>query len=311
MNRIVLLSLTLILGGCIGAPPYAEPPQQGANQATTRVVRTGTATAAQSGGQLQKDLKRLSSELQKLVKVNAASSATIERLNTRIATLEKEAASLRGALEVIQHQSQQVQQIPQQVIPQQPRIPVTQQPPPQQHVVNTPPAAQQPPSGPVVSVPPQEPVPAVTAAPPNNPVPPPATVKPKPPESPQAAYDTAFVLLQSGKYNEASTSFSNFLEWFPDHELTDNAQYWVGEIYYVQKQFPEALVAFNQVLVRWPTSDKVPACLLKIGFAFYELGDLENAKTSLSRLIKDFPKSNAVDIAKKRLQIIKEQMPPR
>jgi tol-pal system protein YbgF len=123
----------------------------------------------------------------------------------------------------------------------------------------------------------------------------------------EEVYNSSFLRLKSGQYEEALTGFKNLLTWFPDDSLSDNAQYWVGEVYYVQRQFPEALMAFNQVLVRWPGSDKVPASLLKIGFSFYELEDLPNAKNSLSRLIKDYPDSPAVTMAKQRLKMIEEQ----
>ncbi|MBF0109811.1 MAG: tol-pal system protein YbgF [Magnetococcales bacterium] len=133
-----------------------------------------------------------------------------------------------------------------------------------------------------------------------------APSRPKPENSKQA-YEEAFLLLKGGRYDESLAVFKNFMEWFPNDPLADNAQYWIGELYYVQRKFPDALMAFNQVLVRWPNSGKVPASLLKIGFAFFELGDMENARNSLTRLISDFPESPAVSMAKQRLEMIEEK----
>ncbi|MBF0145869.1 MAG: tol-pal system protein YbgF [Magnetococcales bacterium] len=130
--------------------------------------------------------------------------------------------------------------------------------------------------------------------------------KPKP-ESSKQAYEEAFSLLKGGRYDESLSAFKNYMEWFPNDGLADNAQYWIGELYYVQRKFPDALMAFNQVLVRWPSSGKIPASLLKIGFAFYELGDMENAKNSLTRLISDYPESPAVAMAKQRLEMVEER----
>ena len=126
-------------------------------------------------------------------------------------------------------------------------------------------------------------------------------------ETPEKMYHAAFLRLKSGQYEQALEGFQKFLKLYPEDELTDNAQYWVGEVHYVQRQFPEALMAFNQVLVRWPGSDKVPASLLKIGFSFFELEDLPNARNSLERLVKDYPESPAVTMAKQRLQAIGRQ----
>ncbi|MBF0132137.1 MAG: tol-pal system protein YbgF [Magnetococcales bacterium] len=127
------------------------------------------------------------------------------------------------------------------------------------------------------------------------------------PESPKKAYEEAFLLLKGGRYEESLVAFKNYMEWFPNDNLSDNAQYWIGELYYVQRKFPDALMAFNQVLVRWPTSGKIPASLLKIGFSFFELGDMENAKNSLSRLVSDYPDSPAISMAKQRLEMIEEK----
>ncbi|MBF0620628.1 MAG: tol-pal system protein YbgF [Magnetococcales bacterium] len=123
-------------------------------------------------------------------------------------------------------------------------------------------------------------------------------------KSPKEAYDDAMLLLQSGQYDKALAGFSYFLQANPDDELSDNAQYWLGEVHYVQGQFREALMAFNQVLVRWPVSDKVPGSLLKIGFSFIQLEDYDNARLSLERIVSDYPGSSAVTPAKQRLKTL-------
>ena len=72
----------------------------------------------------------------------------------------------------------------------------------------------------------------------------------------------------------------------------------------MQKQYRAALAAFGRVLTRWPNSPKVPPSLLKIGFAFYELGDMKNARASLTKLLNLYPNSSAVSMARHRLQDI-------
>ena len=125
--------------------------------------------------------------------------------------------------------------------------------------------------------------------------------------TPQQMYDAALLLLRSGQYNASREGFEKFLEKYPNDTLSDHAQYWIGELYSVQKQYREALVAFNQVLTRWPTSDKVPPCLLKIGFAFYELGDMANARASLTKLVNDYPDFSQMAMARQRLQEIAQK----
>lgn len=140
------------------------------------------------------------------------------------------------------------------------------------------------------------------------PVPTTVALAPVPAGTPQEVYDAAFLHLKGGQYDKALAGFNGFLQHHSADQLADNAQYWIGEIHYVQRRYPDALVAFNQVLTRFPQSDKVPASLLKIGFSFHELEDLANARMSLERLITDYPGSPAVTLAKQRLKVIKEQM---
>lgn len=172
-----------------------------------------------------------------------------------------------------------------------------------------PPAPPAPPATPAAPPPafqPKAPGPVAAVAPGSGvqpPAPPPAQ-----PLTPEKSYDEAFVLLKSGQYDKALPAFESFVRQNTQHDLADNGQYWIGEMHYVQRRFTEALVAFNKVLVDWPASDKVPASLLKIGFSFYELEDLPNAKSSLERLIKEYPESSAVTPARQRLKLINQKM---
>ncbi|MBF0161528.1 MAG: tol-pal system protein YbgF, partial [Magnetococcales bacterium] len=160
------------------------------------------------------------------------------------------------------------------------------------------------------SAPPPSAKPATPAAAAAAKAPPAAGAKPavaQPAATPQQVYDAAFALLKSGQYGASREGFENFLAKFPEDTLADNAQYWIGELYSVQKQYREALAAFGQVLTRWPTSAKVPPSLLKIGYAFYELGDMASARASLTKLVNDYPDSSAVSMARQRLQDIAQK----
>src|SRR3984957_14944736 len=70
----------------------------------------------------------------------------------------------------------------------------------------------------------------------------------------KAAYQAAFGLLKDGQYDGAIAAFGKFLATYPDSPLADNAQYWLGEAYYVNKSFPEAQNAFQRVVDKYPQS---------------------------------------------------------
>src|SRR5882672_3740140 len=100
---------------------------------------------------------------------------------------------------------------------------------------------------------------------------------PAPGSDDKAAYQTAFNLLKDSQYDRAIPAFQKFLIVYSDSSLADNAQYWLGEAYYVNKSFPEAQGAFQRVVDKYPQSRKRPDALLKIGYCQYELKQWDSA----------------------------------
>jgi tol-pal system protein YbgF len=126
--------------------------------------------------------------------------------------------------------------------------------------------------------------------------------------SEQDNYQLAFNLLRDGRYMESASAFDQFLTVFSSSPLADNAQYWLAETYYVQRQFAMALPAFQEVVDEYPGSSKLPDALLKIGFCSYELQQLEDAQAALQRVVREFPTTTAARLATQRLErIIQEQ----
>jgi tol-pal system protein YbgF len=117
----------------------------------------------------------------------------------------------------------------------------------------------------------------------------------------KAAYQTAFGLLKDGQYDRAIVAFQKFLAAYPDSQLADNAQYWLGEANYVNKAFPEAQSAFQRVVDKYPQSRKRPDALLKIGYCEYELKQWDTAKATLSQVATQFADTPAGHLAQQRL----------
>ena len=120
-------------------------------------------------------------------------------------------------------------------------------------------------------------------------------------------YQAAFTLLKDSQYDAAIAAFSRFLVDHPDSALADNAQYWLGEGYYVNREFPTALAAFQRVLDRFPQSRKVPDALLKVGYCYYELGKWDAAKAALKQVTAGFTDSPAGRLAQLRLEKIQAE----
>ncbi len=120
----------------------------------------------------------------------------------------------------------------------------------------------------------------------------------------QAEYQQAFNLLNQSLYDQAIKAFQKYLTAHPSDKYSDNAQYWLGEAYYVKREFPSAIENYNKVINNHPESQKVGDAHLKIGYSLYELGDLDAAKAQLEGLIQRRPDSTAARLADERLILI-------
>jgi tol-pal system protein YbgF len=119
---------------------------------------------------------------------------------------------------------------------------------------------------------------------------------------PRVTYDGALNLLHQGHYVEAASGFSTFLRTFSDSPLAANAQYWLGECYYGERRFQEAIDEFERVFAFYPSSNKVPASLLKIAYAHLELRQPSMARSVFQQLVRTFPQSSEAGKAYGRLQ---------
>lgn len=118
----------------------------------------------------------------------------------------------------------------------------------------------------------------------------------------QADYDRAFALLKDSRYDPAIQSFRRFLQDHPSSDYGANAQYWLGEAYYVTGAYREAITEFSRVLSGYPGSPKEPDALLKIGFSDYSLGKWSDARRAFQEVVNRFPKTTAARLAQNRLQ---------
>lgn len=167
----------------------------------------------------------------------------------------------------------------------------------------------------------QAPAPGGTAAPPLSSAPaaaagpsaavPPATAAVAAPALNPAeqrkAYDDALELLKEGRYNDAAGAFQGFLQQYPGSSYADNAQYWLGEVYYVTRQFPAALAEFDKVLKNYPGSAKSADAILKQGYIHYELKEWSKARALLDDVVKNYPGSTSARLAQERLDRLKQE----
>lgn len=120
-------------------------------------------------------------------------------------------------------------------------------------------------------------------------------------------YESAFRLLQEGRYPAAIDAFQQFLADFPEGPYSDNAQYWLGEAYYVTRDYRSARAEFGKVVERHPDSQKIPDAKLKIGYVHYELQEWEDARRVLTEVAGMAPGSTIARLAEQRLQRMRQE----
>ncbi len=117
----------------------------------------------------------------------------------------------------------------------------------------------------------------------------------------KGSYQAAFNLLKDGQYDRAIVAFQKFLTTYPNSSLADNAQYWLGEAYYVTRAYPEAQAAFQRVVDKYPQSRKLADALLKIGYCRYEMKQFESAREVLGQVVARYSDTPAARLAQQRL----------
>jgi tol-pal system protein YbgF len=121
-------------------------------------------------------------------------------------------------------------------------------------------------------------------------------------QTPEFLYQQGYDAVKGGEVGKARELFSKFLERYPRHKLAANAHYWLGETYYSEKNFEQAVLEFQEVIKNFPEKDKVPAAMLKQGMAFKEMGDNKSSGYIFKKLVDEFPKSEEAKIAKEKLR---------
>ncbi|MCC6765663.1 MAG: tol-pal system protein YbgF [Deltaproteobacteria bacterium] len=117
-------------------------------------------------------------------------------------------------------------------------------------------------------------------------------------------YRRGITLVRQGSYDKAIQSLREFLRTNRESPLAPNAQYWIGESYYMLADYYQAILNFNQVRQQHPRSDRAPASVLKIGLAFQQMGNKSEARLAFQKVLNDYPSSPEAAQAREKLQAL-------
>ncbi len=123
-----------------------------------------------------------------------------------------------------------------------------------------------------------------------------------PAPSADTLYSNGLRDITSGKYDLARSEFEDYLKYYADTDLASNAQFYLGEIFYKQKQYVDAVAAYDKVLTAYPKSFKLGPARLRKGMALIELGQKTAGIRELREVVKRFPGSDEDRLARGKLK---------
>lgn len=115
-------------------------------------------------------------------------------------------------------------------------------------------------------------------------------------------YEAALNLFKGGKYKDSATAFAAFLQKRPDSSLAPNAQFWMGNAWYAQRDCRKAIEIESVIPSKWPDSPKAPDALAAVATCQQEMGNPTGAKRTLETIIAKYPGTPAAEAAKQKLK---------
>ncbi len=124
------------------------------------------------------------------------------------------------------------------------------------------------------------------------------------PADEQISYLAAYELVKNKRFDDATVAMQAFVQKYPKGGYTANAEYWLGELYLVKRDYQKSIEHFDIVLQQFPSSSKSAASLLKSAYAYAAKGDKQEAKSRFEQVVKNYPDTPTAKLASAKLQSI-------
>jgi tol-pal system protein YbgF len=119
--------------------------------------------------------------------------------------------------------------------------------------------------------------------------------------SPEDQFQVAFDNIRNKKWQDAKTSFEQFISDNPQNQLSGSAHYWLGELYILEKNYRQAALIFAEGFQKFPNSIKAAEMLFKLSQSLYQVEKTNEACKTMEKLIIDFPKNKIIPQTKKQI----------
>ena len=119
------------------------------------------------------------------------------------------------------------------------------------------------------------------------------------------SHDQAMAVLRGGDFDKAAQALAGFLQRFPASGYADSVRFWLGNAYYGQRNYKDAISTFRALITAAPTHPRAPEALLAVANCQIEMKDNKAARRTLDELGKAYPGTDAANAAKERLSSLK------
>jgi tol-pal system protein YbgF len=119
------------------------------------------------------------------------------------------------------------------------------------------------------------------------------------------ALEAAYGFYKAERYPNAVSAFQDFLISYPKSAHTANVRYWMGNAYFVLKDYKSSLESYQILAIKFDTYPKIADVMFSIADCQELLNDKDAAKLTLKQIDKKFPNSEAAAKAKKELARLK------
>ena len=240
------------------------------------------------------DIAARLSKLDEAVKVQSANQPVLELAN-QMQTMREELRTMRGQLEVLSNNIEaNAKRQRDMYVDLDARLRRFEQGPP-------PPGGTPGAAAPGAGAPGSAVAPASAAPSGTPPAPPPVAVTGPAAADEQRVYEAAQNQRRIGNYQAAIVAFQSFVSQFARSPLAHRAQYWIGDSYYNQRDFKNAILNQQKLIATYPESASVPDAMLNMASSYIELGDTVSAKKTMDGLVARYPSSEAAEKARRRL----------
>jgi len=198
---------------------------------------------------------------------SAASGARLDTMGTQVQGLSDNVADLQARMGKLDQKLTDIQNTLQNVDSK------LASPGPSSAPLSAPPAAMSSPSGNIPTIPPGGPAPSAAG----------------PPASADVLYSNALRDINGKHYDLATQEFQDYMKYYGDTDLASNAQFYLGEVAFMQNQYQTALDAYNRVIENFPKSFKTASARMRKGFCLVELGQKASAVRELRAVVRLYP----------------------